>query len=1090
MKENILKENLNKALGLFIEAMRQYIPAIMMKEHGKLWDEAYFEGLTDNQKSLWSQHTQEGEKSPQMMIDFGNLGGFAIKQKRLLRDDFGRDSNNLPTYFNQIGEARHMLAHYDDWDNLKAETAFNQMLIIAKKLKMKELEDEISSLKKTKEAALKTKVTNKNQPNLTAWFNNVKPHLDIRQGNLDESVFAADLGEVALGKGREVYQNHSLFFAKTFFSNGLKNIAKKVISGLNGDADASNRAITLQTEFGGGKTHSLITMYHIAKGGKRLLDFPSLSGVFDVIGKPKFEQVNVAVFTNTTNNPANGRMVDGLQIKTLWGDLAYQLGGKEAYDIIANNDQNMVAPGGDFRKVLEHVGPSLILIDELADYCVKANPISLNDGTYTDQIISFVQDITEAISRTPNCVLIVTLPSSHQVAASPLGQEIYQKLTARAKRVTADTTPVEKEEIFEVIRRRLFEELGDSTVTESVVSSYAALYQEIWTELPSHAPKGDYKEQMMRAYPFHPELINIFRNRWASHPDFQRTRGVLRLLASIVADLWKRKNNLTGINTLIHSSHVNLANLDTVTGEVRKLFGNGYDAVITSDVSGISSNASMIDEEKPDYGQYTLTKNISATIFLSSFGSQGVNKGITIKNIKLHVMVPGSFNHNSINGSLDELQNRAYYLYYTPSGGSEQKFWYHTKPNLNILVNKSKAEIKESKIESHILNLLQEQTSRVTKFKIAVNPTASIPEQHEPALIILPPSIYANGNKKLAKTIEELATKKGNGERIFRNTILFLYASSQGRSKLYAETREYLACLKIKEDYSTQLEKDQLNDLRSRIEESKKQVSREVVTAYNHVSKHRAKDGLATIKIKQFSDRIDQQIATNIFDELKKEEWLLSTIGVNLLRKNNLLPEAGKPVQLKSVYEAFLRYDDKPMVTNAESVSSSIKKYMFNGQFAIASKLENGWSKMFMGETMSSFEKDDDTLYLVTPAEYNSWKEGLSAPTSGTSATGGNGATSSSGGTGGVQEPEPGNPILEPAAEILKSISISGTVNATVFNELFKSLVYPLKDNKVSIEIKVTGYSTNNAPITEQSQQYKITKESASQLGLKFEEGE
>lgn len=930
--------------------------------------------------------------------------------------------------------------------------------------------------------------------NTTAWFNNVKPHSDIKKGNLDESVFAADLAEVAYGKGREVYQNPDLFFSKTFFSNGLVNIAKKVVSGLNGDADATNRAITLQTEFGGGKTHSLITMYHLAKGGKDLSKLESLTEVFKTIGQPKFKNVNVGVFTNTTNNPANGRKTDGLTLKTIWGDLAYQLGGKEAYDIIANNDENMIAPGGDFKKVLDHVGPSLILIDELADYCVKANPININDGTYTDQIISFVQDITEAISRTPNCVLIVTLPSSHQVAASSLGQDIYQKLTARAKRVTADTTPVEKEEIFEVIRRRLFEDLGDTKIMESVTSSYMSLYQEIWTELPSHAPKADYKEMMQRAYPFHPELINVFRNRWASHPDFQRTRGVLRLLASIVADLWKRKNNLSGTNALIHSSHVNLANLDTVTGEVKKLFGNGYGSVITSDISGTSANATLIDDEKPDYGQHNLTKNLSATIFLSSFGSQGVNKGISIKDIKLHVMAPGSFNHNSINGSLDELQNRAYYLYYTPAGGSEQKFWFHTKPNLNILVNKSKAEIKDNKIESHVINLLQEQTNRVTKFKIAINPSTSIPEQYTPAMIILPPSIYANGNKKLAKTIEELATKKGNGERIYRNTILFLYASSQGRSKLYAETREYLACLKIKEDYSTQLEEDQKDDLKNRIEASKKKVNRELVTAYNHVGKHRAKEGLATHEIKQFSDSIDRQIAGNIFDGLKKEEWILSSIGMNLLRKNNLFPEEGKPIQLKSIYEAFLRYDDKPMVVNEEAISSSLTKGMYNNKFAIAVKKDDGWSQMYMGKTISSISEDDkESYFLVTPKEYEAWKEaGVTTSAAATGSGGGTGITSSTttpSSSGIVSEPTPGSSSpTEPVSEILKSISISGTVNATVFNELFRSLIYPLKDNKVSIEIKVTGYSTKNAPITEQSQQYKITKESASQLGLDFEE--
>ena len=169
---------------------------------------------------------------------------------------------------------------------------------------------------------------------------------------------------------------------------------------------------------------------------------------------------------------------------------------------------------------------------------------------------------------------------------------------------------------------------------------------------------------MLKCYPFHPELIDVFRVRWASSHDFQRTRGALRLLAAIVSDLWKRQQSLPGANLLIHSGQVNFANLDAMSGQLKKLYGNAYEAVITADVAGGASNSFKIDNSKSEYGQWYLTQSIASVILMNSFGSDGANKGISVPEIKLNLLSPDSFNHNNINGALDELEISAYYLYY------------------------------------------------------------------------------------------------------------------------------------------------------------------------------------------------------------------------------------------------------------------------------------------------------------------------------------------------------------------------------------------------------------------------------------------
>ena len=700
--KQIEKDNLYKGLGLFLEAFRPYLVSVLMRKPGTNWVTEFEQTLSPQQLTVWQENIRQGIK-PEALIDFNHFKYFAIKNRDLLKADFGRKVGDLPNWLNEITEVRNKIAHYDkEIDSDDATKVWIHMKTIASLLTMNELVEEIGKLRGQTEA-VEAKAKNKkveaaaplSNGVTSPWFRVVTPHLDIRQGRLDESVFAANLADVALGNGREIYNNPVLFFSKTFFTAGLKSITKTVIKGLNGNEDAENRVISLQTGFGGGKTHTLISLFHICKWGKNATQSGSVTELLQDTGMPEFDSANIAVFTNTTNDPANGRTTaDGVFMQTIWGELAYQLGGKEAFEIVRKNDEQLIAPGGLFKQVLERCAPALLLIDELADYCVKASARQIGQSTLADQTISFMQELTEAIAQTNHCVAIITLPASPQeVGNTAQAHQILASLEQRVRRVGADTKPVADEEIYEVIRRRLFEDIGDAAQTEACASKYLQMYQANWMEIPSHATKAEYKTKLMKSYPFHPELIDVFRIRWASHHGFQRTRGVLRLLASLVSDLWKRQNALAGGNLLIDAGDVNFANLDALAGQVKTLFGNGYDAVITADVSGSSANACKTDESKNEYGKWNLTQGIAAVILLNSFGTDGTNKGVSVADIKLNLLEPDGFNHNSINGALDELESKAYYLYYAQTGGSGKRYWFHTKPNINILINQAKSDV-------------------------------------------------------------------------------------------------------------------------------------------------------------------------------------------------------------------------------------------------------------------------------------------------------------------------------------------------------------------------------------------------------------
>jgi hypothetical protein len=1073
-------DNLYKALGLFIEALRPYVVSVLMKEAGDKWPAWFVESLYPGQRDTWNLGLKAGT-SPEALIDYPYLKAFALKYKDLLKADFGKDINKLATRLETIYETRNKLAHFQAIDEDEFSETFIQMKNISRSLKMDELEKELASLQEAKTAE-PTKVKT-HSPAGQPWFRAVTPHMDIRQGRLDESVFAANLAEVALGNGREIYNNPIMFFSKTFFTSGLKTVAKTVIKGLNGKEDAENRVISLQTGFGGGKTHTLISLYHICKWGKGAVASNYAAELLAYTGLPEFESANIAVFTNTTNDPAQGRTVEDVHIKTIWGELAYQLGGKKAYEIVRKNDEDRTAPKGVFKKVLELCKPSLILIDELADYCVSASSQKVEASNLSDQTISFMQELTEAVASTNHCVVVITLPASpEEVGNTVQAQTILNSLQKRVGRIGADTQPVADDEIYEVIRRRLFEEVGDKEEIEAVASKYLELYQQHWSELPGNANKGEYKQKIIKSYPFHPELIDVFRIRWASHHDFQRTRGVLRLLAAIVSDLWKRQQSLPGGNLLIHSGQINFANLDALSGQLKKLYGNGYDAVITADVAGSSSNAFKIDGNKKEYGSWYLTESVASVILMNSFGSDGANKGISVSEIKLHLLQPAGFNHNSINGALAELESSAYYLYYAQTGGAGKRYWFHTKPNINILINMAKADIKQPDIDADILRRIKEKERYIQLFNVLIDPSEEIPEQLKPSLIILSPKHLANPDEVAGKTkavIEKLATKKGTSERIYRNTMLFLLCSESGNGKLQSDVRDYLSCQKISSEYNSQLEKEQKDELKRRIDESGKAAGASLVAAYSIVVKYSVKAGIEKLVIKQFKDGFDIQVNTNILDALKNEaEWLLPAVGLNTLRSNNLLPTTDTPVKAKDIYEAFLRFDDKPMITGIDAVQESILKYCRDGAFCIASGDGKSFTNYYYKEPIFHFDVKDDSYWLVDKSLYPT------VPVVDTPVVNNTDSPNQVNDSGRVSAPSVAN--SEPTK--VKSVTISGKVPFDQYQQIFTSFVMPLAHNNIEIEIKIKGKSTNAKPLTEGSQEYKIVKESAKQLGLQFDE--
>ena len=996
-------------------------------------------------------------------------------------------------------DIRNKCNHFQNLEEEEVERAFSNMKLAAKVLNMDELRTEVISI----ENKLKTP---QQQPDpapaepaqasqgvapvddvenididspVPAWFNNVMPHYDIRNNELDESIFAANINEVVLGTAPEVYLNPAMFFAKTYITDGLRNISNRVVKAINGE-ETENRVISLQTGFGGGKTHTLISLYHVVKTGKALMKISACQRLFNAGVTPKFDSAAVAVFTNNTVDVVNGRYVeeDNITINTLWGEIAYQLGGIDAYNLVRKNDESCIAPNtAVIKPILENVGPSLILIDELAAYCVTADGKIVGKSTLYLQTLNFIQSLTEAVSQVPKSVLILTLPASEtEVGNSPIGTQVLQTLKTRIDRIASSIKPVDDEEVFEVIRRRLFEQMPDDKVIAAVANRYKKMYYDSSDFYPEGSGMAPYAERIRKAYPFHPELIDIFRLRWGSDSRFQRTRGVLRLLASIVQNLWRRRQSLQGTQALIQSGDLVLNDLSTVTDNITNLQGNQWESVILADVAGASSNAVKIDEKIG--GNLHVTQAVATTLLLASVGAAN-SRGMSNKQLMLSVMKPKSFRVTDVNSSLKQLEDVAHYLYSSNIG--EKTYWFESKPNVNILINQAKANVSPDEVNKAILDSLNSSVRMITsRPKVLVNPTSDVPEQKQFTLVIMHPQYTVDPGADLAyntkKFITDLALQRGTSSRVYRNTILFLASSSAGQAVLIDNIREGVACQTILNEYAGQLEREQKNEIETRKSENERKTRDALIKAYSIVLKCSPMGEIAVHSLTSFANDFSSQIQHNLIEELKDAEWLINRIGAVLLQRNNLMPQQPEDrIKVKDIYDAFLKNGDKPMITGADAVVDSVNRYCSEGICNVGVYDGDKLVKIYKEQTIPMLSVDDES-YCLVHTSVTMLAPGPNPPQPGP----------------GPNPPQPGpgptppgpNPNPPATAKEFSTVTISGNVPMENYTQLFPSFVNTLRNNRLKINIKFEASTTAMSPLTENSMLVKSIKESASQLGL------
>jgi hypothetical protein len=933
---------------------------------------------------------------------------------------------------------------------------------------------------------------------LKPWHAVAVPHKDIRDGKLDEAVFAANVWAVAQGEGPEVYRDPEQFFRKTYMTGGLGTVLNRVGSALSG-GDAGDRIISLQTSFGGGKTHTLVALWHLAKHGVQLRKAAGCDDLRRVLGEKFPDKIRgVAVFTNATCDATQGRKLpDGVHTHTAWGEIAYQLGGKAMYEKIRANDEGLSVPQGLFVDVLKAASPCLILLDELADYCVGAAAIKVGGMTLADQTISFMQHLEEAVQQVPGAVVVATLPASkYEVAQSVQGQEIFVALEKRYGRLAADLKPVADDEIYEVIRRRLFEAIaspGNTEYPQTVARSYVDSYTEHSNEVPSEATKTSYRELIERSYPFHPSVIDALYTRWGSHPDFQRTRGVLRLLGSIVGDLWKRRSNDSQSQPLIQPCHVRW-NIDALQAALTRFWGPAFQSVSAADVHGDKSNAALFDEERGgDYARERIGQGMASAILLGSFGGQGAKSGFSAKDLKVACSRPG-LNWSYTDGALLELENRCFYLHSTSAGSLGKRYWFGSKPALNMLLVKYRQQVARDTFDADSLQALRlhaaERTLGGAAWRVIVDPAADLPEQKSLTLLVLPPTLAwgddSSSQEAVRKRVLELSTRCGQKERHYRNTLLFLAPTARGIAKLRAGYRERAALRGVQTDYSSQLDDEQRADLKGRIDAAEAACVQALGPAYTVVLRVEGSS----------ADSVSLSDARSPFPEhlgyvwtvlVEDEEWILRRVGSVTLGKVGLVPkESGHRV--KDAVETFLRYTDKPIVATKDAVTAGLAQACKDGVIGIGRGPSITTLQARYCREVVPLDPSEEGLWIIPPFEAQPAAAGAGARGSDSSGPGPGGDTGN-----GPPVPAGGGATPKPTstttARRVRQYSIQGDVPLENWAEIFRCFIQPaarMHLRKLRLGIHFEGQPAPENPIPVDDAALKSMREAAKQLGLTF----
>ena len=903
---------------------------------------------------------------------------------------------------------------------------------------------------------------------LDPWYKVALPREEVREGrsfNPDE--FAIALEQVVAGTAPADYRDPEAFFARTCFTRALREHAGMVLRRLAGKTANTSPVMTLVTQFGGGKTHTLTALYHLVTAGPSV---DGLEGVADLLhdaGLSAAPEARVAVFVGNAWDPREGR-------EAPWVDVARQLAGDRGVDLLGPSAAT-TPPGTEaLGRVFAAAGaPVLVLFDEVLNFVNRYRQMA-------DPFHAFIQNLTVAMTGTTHGAAVISLPRS-QVEMSDFDMAWQDKITKVVRRVAKDLLANDETEVSEVVRRRLFDAIGEERFRKKVSRVYADWCFERrerlppqWTLVDSAATEVKAREHLRArfeaCYPFHPATLSVFQRKWSALPQFQQTRGTLAMLAQWIS--WAHRDGFTKARTepLITLGSAPLDVSDFASVVLGQLGESRLSTAIDADIAGVQAHARALDADSKGAVR-DIHRRVGTTMLFESSGGQ-VERVAHLPELRFALGEP-SIDTTSVDTAAMALEERSYFLRRVGTDGYRITY----RPTIKKVVNDRRASLdEEGEIQPAIRKLVKDDFDRGATLPRVCFPTddASIPDTPKLTLVVADPDVEWTGaaDEDVRKRIAQWTRARGASPRLYPGALVWA-VKKPGRD-LRDKTEQWLAWKRVDAEISAgtlggELDSTELADIRAKVREAGDAARENVWGDYRFVviADASAPDGLASIDLGAGHSSSSESLCGRVISALKSSALLNESVGAGYLERNwpPALKESGA-WPLVSLRQSFLDGSLTRLVDPDGVLCRKIVEFVGKGDFGLGSGkgADGRFERVAFRETVLPedvmFEPD---VYLMTRV----LAEQLKVPTAPDTETPADGEDVSDDPVGGSTGPGPGpdvsvdpQPPVSPTPSGRRSFRIHGDIPPEIWNRLGTKLLPKLRsghDLKVGVTFELTA---------------------------------
>jgi hypothetical protein len=878
------------------------------------------------------------------------------------------------------------------------------------------------------------------------WYKVATPRAEVREGrSFHPDEFAIALEQVVRGTAPEDYSDPAKFFSRTYFTRALREHTGMVLRRLSGLTERTAPVLTLVTQFGGGKTHTLTALYHLAKAGKKVAKDPGVAWMLKEAGLGEIPSAQVAVFVGNAWDPREGR-------ETPWIDLAHQLAGMKGVALLGPKAKT-TPPGTEALQELFTAagGRVLVLCDEVLNFMSRHRDLA-------EGFRDFIQNLTVAMTGTTQGAAMISLPRS-QVEMTPYDMDWQEKITRVVKRVAKDLIAVDEAEISEVVRRRLFEDLGAEKTRKAVAKAYAdwcferrAQLPPEWTAVDSTATEAKAREFLQArfeaCYPFHPSALSVFQRKWQSLHQYQQTRGTLAMLAQWIS--WAYRD---GYKHARREPVITLGSAPLEVSEFRatilgQLGETKLESAITTDIAGETARTRGLDADTKGPLK-DIHRRVGAAILFESSGGM-VDKYAHLPELRFALGEP-EVDTTSIDNAAIALEKTGFYI--RKAGTDGYRFGFH--PKLTKVVNDRRASLDEGEVKKSTQALVRKEFETRAAVPLAFFPkdADAIPDSPRLSLVVMDPETEWNGQGRTRGEVAAWTSQRGKSPRLYPAALVWCVRKPGRDLKDRVET--WLAWKRVEHEIAAgtlggEFEKAEKAEVASKVRDAEDTARDEVWAAYRYVvlADQKEPDGLKVIDLGAGHASAAETLSGRVIIALKSQGLLNDSVGAGYIERN--WPPALKDTgawPLSGLRQSFLNGALTRLLDPDVVLRGKIPEFVGRGDFGLASGQRPGggydhiwWNELIPPDEVT-FEGD---VFLLTKTRAKALK---AAPE----------PTAVGVGPGGATVVVPIGPEIEPEKEVpekelgviapaaKRTLRISGVVPPEVWNRLGTRLIPKLK---------------------------------------------